>query len=379
MGRLFQMNMLDKETHIISVSASADRRNLDQAFAELMQLSEDCLNAKSKADKSLYKKCSSSEFERVTESVLKEVAPRTPFLPDEIKLISKSTFPDIKIDGKYGVEVKTTQEDKWTSTGSSIVESTRIEEVSNIYLMFGKLGGDIPEFKCLPYADCLSSIAVTHAPRYLIDMQLNSNKRTTIFSKMNVDYETFRRKEENEKINIVKDFFRKNAAKSGKPLLWWIEPDNAAPLQMRFYSDLTPVEKERLVVRMLALFPEILSSEKRATKYRRAATWMCSRYSVLNACMRDLVSAGGRVHVPGFPTGKMVPQSIGFLYAHVGSVVKLLNDPDGAFVSDTKEYWYKKDASYLDSWIAEVQEVFKSIPEMKNVNFRRLLSLWENK
>lgn len=91
------------------------------------------------------------------------------------ELVSGHVFPDIILhECNYGVEIKSTQKDAWTSTGSSIVESSRSEKANRIYLLFGKLGGE-PEFRCKPYQQCLSNIAVTHAPRYLIDMNLRTN------------------------------------------------------------------------------------------------------------------------------------------------------------------------------------------------------------
>ena len=121
---------------------------------------------------------------------MKELCGRTPFRVEEIRLVSAQYFPDIIAEKYYGVEVKSTKENHWTSTGSSIVESTRDKNVENIYMLFGKLGGKTAEFKCRPYEDCLSDIAVTHSPRYLINMELT--KEQTIFSKMGVAYDQLR-------------------------------------------------------------------------------------------------------------------------------------------------------------------------------------------
>ena len=107
-----------------------------------------------------------------TEQMMKEACGNTPFNPDEIFLISGHKFPDILAEKYYGIEVKSTVSDSWTSTGSSIVETTRIKDVEDIYMLFGKLGGDVPQFKCRPYQDVLYDIAVTHSPRYLINMEL---------------------------------------------------------------------------------------------------------------------------------------------------------------------------------------------------------------
>src|SRR5699024_11116667 len=90
---------------------------------------------------------------------------------DSFVMVSGQRFPDIVAMGYFGVEVKTTKSDNWISTGSSIIESTRVDGVEKIYLLFGKLSRNV-EFRSRPYEDCLSDIVVTHSPRYKIDMEL---------------------------------------------------------------------------------------------------------------------------------------------------------------------------------------------------------------
>lgn len=160
-----------------------DINSADQAFAEFMLQTENYLNDKALNDHSLYKKCTCYELEDVALNALREVSSSTPFRKEEINLISGAKFPDIVAEHYYGVEVKSTKENSWKSTGSSIVESTRIEDVESIYMLFGKLGGEYAEFLCKPYQDCLSNIAVTHSPRYLIDMELSRTNTPTIFDK----------------------------------------------------------------------------------------------------------------------------------------------------------------------------------------------------
>src|SRR5690625_4323947 len=96
------------------------------------------------------------------------------------------------------------------------MESTRIESVERIYLLFGKLREPI-KFKVKPYEDCLSEIVVTHSPRYKIDMQLN--KSETIFEKMGVEYDEFRKS--NHSIELVKEYYRKHLKPNEN--LWWID------------------------------------------------------------------------------------------------------------------------------------------------------------
>lgn len=163
-----------------------------------------------------------------------EVAPQTPFRPEEIKLVSGAKFLDFQAEQYYGVEVKTTASDTWKSIGSSIVESTRIEDVSMIYMLFGKLGGDYAEFRCKPYEECLDNISLPHQPRYQIDMELDKKKRENIFQKMKIDYDDFRVLGEREKIHKVRQFFR-SSAKEGYEMPWWIgdeESETSVPIPL---------------------------------------------------------------------------------------------------------------------------------------------------
>src|SRR5699024_13488 len=102
--------------------------------------------------------------------------------------------------------------------GSSIVESTRVDDIEKIYLLFGKLSNPI-EFKAKAYEDCLSDIVVTHSPRYKINMELDDGE--TIFDKLEVGYDELRNRENS--IGIVKDYYRRYR-KEGE-ILWWIDSE----------------------------------------------------------------------------------------------------------------------------------------------------------
>ena len=79
-------------------------------------------------------------------------------------------------------------------------------------MLFGKLGGTPPEFKCKPYQDCLYDIAVTHSPRYLINMELEKNE--TIFSKMGTTYDDLRTSPDS--IEQVRNYYRNKALRENK-------------------------------------------------------------------------------------------------------------------------------------------------------------------
>lgn len=52
------------------------------------------------------------------------------------------------------------------------METNRVAELHHIYMLFGKLGGS-RDIRYRRYEECLSSIGVTHSPRYKIDMTLS--------------------------------------------------------------------------------------------------------------------------------------------------------------------------------------------------------------
>jgi hypothetical protein len=49
-------------------------------------------------------------------------------------------FPDIVL-GDFGIEVKFTTNDTWRSVANSVFERFRRDEVKQIYVVFGKMGG----------------------------------------------------------------------------------------------------------------------------------------------------------------------------------------------------------------------------------------------
>src|SRR5690554_5148707 len=130
-------------------------------------------------------------LEPYVRDVMTDLAVGTPF-EDSIELIGGQKFPDIIAKKYYGVEIKTTTKNHWRTTGNSIMESTRIEDVERIYMLFGKLGAPI-KFKSRIYQECLAEVVVTHSPRYLIDMNLEEGN--TIFDKINTPYDILRRSE----------------------------------------------------------------------------------------------------------------------------------------------------------------------------------------
>ena len=234
-----------------------------------------------------------------------------------IELISGQKFPDIvayvNSNKAYGLEVKTTKSNTWRSIGSSIFEGTRVDNVKNIHLLFGKLSNPI-EFKCRKYEECLYDVVITHSPRYLIDMNTEDSK--SIFSKIGVEYNVLRMLD--NPFNPIKKYFRKNL-KNGEDL-WWIEnsDESISNLEIKLWNNLTQIQKEELRMSALAHFPFILSNDPK--KYARLATWLVSKFSIVNYALRDTFTAGGQVSIKGV----MFPQIFKHFLEKLGDIINIV-------------------------------------------------------
>lgn len=345
---------------------------MSMAFADFMQKTEGYLNSESIKNPNLYKNCSPTDLEKIAEQALKTVAPSTPFLPTDIKLVSGHAFPDILAARHFGVEVKSTNKDKWTSTGSSIVESTRDDDVGRIYMLFGRLGSTPPSFKCKPYQECLCNIAVTHSPRYLIDMMLEEGNN--IFVKMKTDYDTFRQMPENEKISQVRQYFINKAKDEDKvEMPWWM--GETSSINLSIYSDKSTLEKTDMARRAFILFPAIYDKDS-SIGYKQIALWLCNRYSVICHNVRDSFSAGGKVRtINGRQLSKPYPNIVKRILDYREGIEALLTHPDSDIIADINEYWDSScdTCSYYPLWISIVEEHFKANSDLKDIPIRKLI------
>ncbi len=211
-----------------------------------------------------------------------------------IKIISGQRFPDIVAAKYYGVEVKSSKDDKWTSLGGSVNESTRVEDVERIYLTYGKLIAPI-EFRSRPYEECLSEVVATHYPRYKIDMKLGEGE--TIFDKMGMTYDELR--QTGDTVGEIIKYYKRGLKKGES--LWWIENSTAesnatASMKVRLWSSLTKTEQLTYRNSLFALFPNILSTMNNK-KYSEAVLWLASRHGIVDSSFRDNFSAGGTVTI----------------------------------------------------------------------------------
>lgn len=270
---------------------SENRKPPLSLFRDIMTKTDIILNADAAHREDYYSKRGGKAVEQDVYEAVCEASKKTEF-EGTIQLVSGATFPDIVAHKYYGVEVKSTEKNHWTSIGSSILESTRSADVERIYLTFGKLGKPV-EFLSRPYEDCLSGIAVTHYPRYQIDMRLH--KGETIFDKMGISYDELRTMD--NPVAPVSKYY-KAQLKPGESL-WWAANDveSAAPPTIRLWTALSHEQKEALTIQGYALFPEVLSAGNNK-KYNRYALWLASKMGVVNTNIRDSFSAGGKIELP---------------------------------------------------------------------------------
>jgi len=299
--------------------------SLDE-FKRLMASTDRLLNDDARKREDYYIGRSGHPIEKDVYEAVTECAKGTPFA-GSIQLVSGASFPDIVAKKYYGIEVKSTNKNHWTSIGSSILESTRDQNVERIFLTFGKLGKPV-QFLSRPYEDCLSGIAVTHYPRYQIDMRLGAGE--TIFDKMNIPYDVLRKME--NPVAPVSQYY-KAQLKPGESL-WWAadEVETTTPATVRLWSTLHREEKDDLIIQGYALFPEIFSGQ-----YDRFALWLVTAKGIVNTHIRDEFSAGGKVTMMTANGDEVrMPATFGKVEKFCDQIVEALNDTDSNILM---EHW----------------------------------------
>ncbi len=302
-----------------------------EEFKSLMNNVDGFLNNDAKIRPDYYASKSGVTLEPDVRDAVAECAKNTKF-EGSITLVSGSSFPDIIASRFYGIEVKSTQKNHWTSIGSSILESTRIQDIERIYLTFGKLGGPI-EFLSRPYEECLSGIAVTHYPRYQIDMNLKSGE--SIFDKMGIPYDSLRAM--TNPVEPVAAYY-KSRLKEGESL-WWTGSSEesieaAVPATVKLWSALEPVQKRKYESHFYVYFPEcIMSADNR--KYNRAILWLATQCGIINSNIRDSFSAGGRVLMKTMDGVEFyLPRIFEKIRCHISHMADIFADADPRMLED---------------------------------------------
>ncbi|HHK74769.1 MAG TPA: hypothetical protein ENJ57_06355 [Rhizobiales bacterium] len=307
---------------------------LDSEFASLLSHSRQSLKAHfGKTARPV----SPSDFERQVYGAMCAMAGDTPF-DGTIRHTADKAFPDIVARRFFGVEVKMTQKDGWTSAGNSVRELSRAEDVERIYMLFGKFGGGF-DVAVRPYQDCLSEVRVTHSPRYMINMKLAEG--ASIFDKLGTSYDELRT--DPKIISRIRAYYR-SQLKDGEEL-WWLDEEEGTTPIIRSFSSLPEEEKRRLKAEAMLFFPEIFGSS--AVKFERVAAYWISEYGVVSAALRDVFTAGGR----GLVNQRHTVAQIGLqLHALAQDIKALIRNIDP---SRLEYFWRSKIGRRdpLDAWL----------------------------
>lgn len=310
-------------------------------FQSLLSNTIQSLEVESKRNQKKYLSLLGNKLENVVADVMADNAMGTPF-ENSIELISGQKFPDIIANKFYGVEVKTTSKNHWTTTGNSVLESTRIDGIERIFMLFGKMASPI-EFKCRPYEDCLSDVVVTHSPRYLINMDIPAGQ--TIFDKLQIPYDTLRNL--SSPIKPITDYYRRFLKKGEE--VWWLdsEESKSTGLIIKLWNNLAPLEKKYYMLKSMILFPEIFSN--RSDKFNRLAVWLVNSEGVVCPNIRDVFTAGGKGIIEWKKkqyTG--IPQIIIRLSNSLSELKDVLNETD---IELLEKYWDVSVKNKIHTWI----------------------------
>lgn len=315
-------------------------------FQALMKKTDQLLNEDARVRRSYYATRGGNPLEDDVKEMLEEAAKGTPFA-GTIEKISGQKFPDIVAAKYYGIEVKSTKNDHWTSTGSSILETTRISGVKRIYMTFGKLGSNPIEFLSKPYEECLCGIAVTHMPRYLIDMRLMPGE--TIFDKMGMAYDELRQID--NPVAPVAKYYR-SQLKPGERL-WWTgdSSEETVSATIRLWKNLTVNEKRRHMIYGLVNYPEVFGGD-----YDRYTLWLASQ-GVVDPHVRDQFSSGGQEEIL-LSSGEKVkfPGVYRRVKNNIDCFIHLMSLKDSAFVEAYEKLGEKDFRKRLLTWCDAVSK-----------------------
>lgn len=312
---------------------------------------------------------SSHDIEKASFEALCEIAPKSS-TGAKVTLVGGQKFPDIVIisgNTKAGVEVKSTRSgtNPWSLPGGSIMEGNRIEEVGDVWLMFTRLA-DIVETRHGLYQDHVKDIAVTHSPRYLIDMDISPED--SIFRKLGLDYERLR--DHPSPFDLFRPYLEEKAAAKGAHL-WWSKatPEFTSPPFIRFWEDIPVDIREEMMAMAFILFPEDLIAGKSREKYKRLGLWLLKTHSVLSSSLRDQFSAGGKVLV--FPDNPKAPAVAAKLHLSMGLISKFcitLGRSDLAGYWDENSLTQMENYGVIDTWRAKI------LKNVESKEFRSLIS-----
>ena len=222
------------------------------------------------------------DFERRVLAVMQDVAHKNGLRINPTN--HPHAFPDIKANG-FGVEVKSTRQDSWDATANSIMESMRDRDARQVYVVFGKMGGETG-VRWRRYEDAVRHVRISHAPRFVIGMDVPEGN--SLFAKIGMTYEEFARQNPSEKMARVREYARARLQPGER--LWWLEDQHTVDLKIRRFRKLSAEEKRQMRAETAVLCPEIVSPARRQNKYDAALHFLLTYRGVLAS--RDMFTAG---------------------------------------------------------------------------------------
>ena len=322
---------------VVSVNSTPSK----EVFQSLLDDTVKYLKAEATKSPKTYLSYLGNKLEGVVADVMTQTAKGTPF-EDSIELISGQRFPDIIAKKYYGVEVKTSKQNHWTATGNSVLESTRVDDIERIYMLFGKMVSPV-DFMCRPYEECLSEIVVTHSPRYQIDMELPEGQ--TIFDKLNIPYDQLRSLP--NPIKPITDYYRQ-FLKAGEQV-WWLEQDEAKAtgLIIKSWNNIAITERNKLIASSMVYFPEVFSNSQH--KFNGVGTWLINDHGIICPNTRDAYTAGGKGQIEW---KKRVYTGIPKVLIKMINLIDLIrNAIDCANKEVLTRYWCIKVTNRWENWI----------------------------
>jgi len=211
----------------------------------------------------------------------------------EIARTAPQAFPDLVIN-KIGVEVKKLR--RMTGKRQAIQSPSLAGSLDSRRYFFLWKAGRQAKHKIRRYADCLPRVAVTHNPRYVVDMLLPDGD--SIFHHMGITYEQFIALP--NPLGKLTEYLR-TTLKPGEEI-WWLGPTANSDEEsdhrellgpILFALDERPDLRDRFRLVAMALRPEIFKSSGQ-DKFQNLPLLLLRRFGAVVPNMRDIFSSGGR-------------------------------------------------------------------------------------
>lgn len=201
-------------------------------------------------------------------------------------------FPDVDIiiaNKIYGIELKSRNNGAWTTNGNSVFESISNDNYEEIFILFGTQKNQRFEVKYKYYWQATEDIAVTHSPRFKVNM----NGTNSVFDSK-AQYDDFRMKSDEEKSVFLQTYL----SEKSQGVKWFsakIE-ERVEPLLLKQISE---SKKKQILAEMFVLFPQDLLHPTKKNDYTNAAKYLISTYYTYSPSLRDEFTSGGKVNFPG--------------------------------------------------------------------------------